>query len=118
MTTTSSATASLATNAAWLVLCNCPDAAVAEAIAQRLVQDRLAACVNLLAPVRSLYRWQGHLEQAQEHTLLIKTTAHAYPALQTAIVALHPYETPEIIAIPIAQGLPAYLDWIHENTTP
>jgi len=101
-----------------LVLCNCPDGQTAEAIAHRLVQDQLAACVNILPEVKSIYRWQDKIENALEHTLLIKTTAATYPLLQTVITELHPYEVPEIIAIPITQGLPAYLDWIHENTAP
>jgi periplasmic divalent cation tolerance protein len=101
-----------------LVLCNCPDGQTAEAIAHRLVQERLAACVNILPQVKSIYRWQGIVENAQEHTLLIKTTTANYPLLQTVITELHPYEIPEIIAFPITQGLPAYLDWINESTAP
>jgi periplasmic divalent cation tolerance protein len=101
-----------------LVLCNCPDAQTAETIAYRLVHDRLAACVNILPQVKSIYRWQDMVEAAQEHTLLIKTTTLVYPSLQSVITELHPYEVPEIIAIPFTQGLPAYLDWINENTAP
>jgi len=97
---------------ALLVLTNLPDAASAEALAHELVRQRLAACVNILPAVKSVYRWQGALEQAEETPLLIKTGAARYEALQAAIRAAHPYEVPEIIALPIAAGLPAYLDWI------
>ncbi|HZX30520.1 MAG TPA: divalent-cation tolerance protein CutA [Rhodocyclaceae bacterium] len=99
-----------------LVLTNCPDAAVAEDIARHLVEGRLAACVNILAPCRSVYRWQGAVETAAEVPLLIKTSADRYAALEAAIQAVHPYEVPEIIALPIDQGLPAYLDWVANET--
>lgn len=99
-----------------LVVTNCPDEASANAIALAVVEGRLAACVNILPPVRSIYRWQGALESASEIPLLIKTTAAGYPALEKAIAGLHPYEVPEIIALPIAQGLPAYLNWLAAET--
>lgn len=99
-----------------LVLCNTPDTACAEQIAQDLVERRLAACVNILAPCRSVYRWQGVVEHATEVPLLIKTTAARYAALETAIRALHPYDVPEIIALPLSAGLPAYLGWITQET--
>ncbi|MGE5490023.1 MAG: divalent-cation tolerance protein CutA [Actinomycetota bacterium] len=99
-----------------LVLTNCPDAAVAEDIARHLVEGRLAACVNILAPCRSIYRWQGSVETAAEVPLLIKTSADRYAALEAAIQAVHPYEVPEIIALPIDKGLPAYLDWVADET--
>jgi len=101
---------------ALLVLTNLPDAASAEALAHELVRQRLAACVNILPAVKSVYRWQGALEQAGETMLLIKTGAARYEALQAAIRAAHPYEVPEIIALPIAAGLPAYLDWIAQQS--
>ncbi|MBS1209041.1 MAG: cutA [Proteobacteria bacterium] len=100
-----------------LVLCNTPDHACAEAIAQALVERRLAACVNILAPCHSVYRWQGALEQTREVPLLIKTTTACYAALETAIREQHPYEVPEIIALPLNTGLPAYLGWIAQETT-
>jgi periplasmic divalent cation tolerance protein len=101
-----------------LVLTNLPDAAGAQALAASLVSERLAACVNVLAPCRSVYRWQGAIESAQEVPLLIKTTAERYAALEAAIRAAHPHELPEIIAVPIARGLPDYLNWIAAETLP
>lgn len=95
-----------------LVLTNLPDEASAHALAAALVTDRLAACVNVLAPCRSIYRWQGKLENAQEVPVLIKTTAERYPALEAAIRAGHAHELPEIIAVPITHGLPEYLAWL------
>lgn len=99
-----------------LVLTNLPDQASAHALATALVEERLAACVNLLAPCRSIYRWQGAIEDATEIPLLIKTTAQRYAALEAAIRARHPYELPEIIAVPIAHGLPDYLNWVVAET--
>jgi periplasmic divalent cation tolerance protein len=102
---------------ALLVLTNLPDAGSARALADQIVSARLAACVNILAPCRSVYRWQGKLEDAEEVPLLIKTSAERYPELEAAIRAGHPYELPEIIAVPLSQGLPAYLDWVAAETT-
>lgn len=99
-----------------LVLTNLPDQASAQALAATLVTERLAACVNLLAPCRSIYRWQGEIESAEETPLLIKTTAECYAALEAAIRAGHPYELPEIIAVPIVRGLPEYLAWVAAET--
>ncbi|MCX8018224.1 MAG: divalent-cation tolerance protein CutA [Rhodocyclaceae bacterium] len=101
---------------ALLVLTNLPDETSARDLAARLIELRLAACVNLLAPCRSVYRWQGKLEEASEVPLFIKTTAARYAELEAAIRAQHPYELPEIIAVPIANGLPAYLDWVAAET--
>jgi periplasmic divalent cation tolerance protein len=98
-----------------LVFTNLPDEASAQALATELVAERLAACVNVLAPCRSTYRWQGAIESTQEIPLLIKTTAERYAALEKAIRARHPYELPEIIAVPVAHGLPAYLTWVAET---
>ncbi|MBK8338426.1 MAG: divalent-cation tolerance protein CutA [Sterolibacteriaceae bacterium] len=97
---------------ALLVISNLPDRAAAESLAHALVERRLAACVNILTPCRSVYRWQGAVEQADEVPLLIKTTRARYAELEAALGALHPYEVPEIIALPLAAGLPAYLDWV------
>lgn len=102
---------------ALLVLTNLPDDASARTLAGELVELRLAACVNILAPCRSVYRWQGQVEDASEVPLLIKTTAERYAALEEAIRARHPYELPEIVAVPLAHGLPAYLDWVAAETT-
>lgn len=99
-----------------VVLCNTPDQACAEQIAQACVERKLAACVNILAPCQSVYRWQGKIEQAHEIPLLIKTTDAAYPALEALICTLHPYEVPEIIALRPATGLPAYLNWLATET--
>jgi periplasmic divalent cation tolerance protein len=99
-----------------LVLTNLPDRAAAERLAGALVEQRVAACVNILAPCRSVYRWKGAVQHDEEHPLLVKTTAERYPALETAIRAAHPYELPEIIAVPIERGLPAYLAWIDAET--
>ncbi len=100
-----------------LVLTNCPDEESANAIALALVEDRLAACVNILPRVQSVYRWQGAVESATEIPLFIKSTATNYPALEAAIRNRHPYQVPEIIALPVELGLPAYLDWIASETT-
>lgn len=101
---------------ALLVLTNVPDAEVAGRLARALLEARLAACVNILPAVRSLYHWQGALEEANEVTLQIKTIPAHYAALEAVIKAVHPYVVPEIIAIPIVDGLPAYLDWIVQET--
>jgi periplasmic divalent cation tolerance protein len=99
-----------------LVLTNLPDRAAAERIAELLIGRQLAACVNILAPCRSVYRWKGAVQRDEEHPMLIKTTAERYPALEQAIRGEHPYELPEIIAVPIERGLPAYLDWVAAET--
>ena len=99
-----------------LVLTNLPDRAAAERLAETLIAQRLAGCVNILAPCRSVYRWREAVQHDEEHPMLIKTTAERYPALETAIRAGHPYELPEIIAVPVERGLPAYLDWVAAET--
>ena len=99
-----------------LVLTNLPDRAAAERLAGALIEKRVAACVNILAPCRSVYRWDGAVEHGEEHPLLVKTTAERYPAVESAIRAAHPYELPEIIAVPIERGLPAYLAWVDAET--
>ena len=99
-----------------LVVTNCPDEAIADRIALTLVEQGLAACVNRLAPVRSIYRWQGSVERAIEVPLLIKTTRERYGDVEHAIRQLHPYEIPEIIALPIATGHASYLRWINTET--
>ena len=101
-----------------LVLTNLPDRAAAERIAEALVEQKLAACVNILAPCRSVYRWKGGLQRDEEHPLLINTTAERCPALEQALRAAHPYELPEIIAVPIERGLPQYLAWVAGETGP
>jgi periplasmic divalent cation tolerance protein len=103
---------------ALLVITNLPDRAAAEKLADALIAQRVAACVNILAPCRSVYRWKGALQHDEEHPLLIKTSAERYTELEAAIRAGHPYELPEIVAVPIERGLPAYLDWVEGETTP
>jgi periplasmic divalent cation tolerance protein len=100
-----------------LVLTNLPDRDSAEKLAGRLVEKREAACVNILAPCISIYHWQGKTESAQEVPLLIKTTEERYAALEQTIRALHPYELPEIIHVPVTGGLPDYLNWVSEETS-
>jgi periplasmic divalent cation tolerance protein len=99
-----------------LVITNLPDAASAEKLARQLVEARAAACVNQLAPCLSTYRWKGNIETSTEVPLLIKTTKEAYPRLEKLICGAHPYELPEIIAVSVTAGLPAYLDWIGRET--
>jgi periplasmic divalent cation tolerance protein len=99
-----------------LVLTNLPDRAAAERLADLVIGKQLAACVNILAPCRSVYRWKGAVQHDEEHPMLIKTTAERYPALESALRSGHPYELPEIIAVPIERGLAAYLDWVAAET--
>ena len=99
-----------------ICLTTCPDRDAADHIAAALVEERLAACVNIVPGLHSVYRWQGAVEHAGEVLLLIKTTRARYAALETAIRARHPYELPEIVAVPVTQGLPGYLDWIVAET--
>jgi periplasmic divalent cation tolerance protein len=96
-----------------IVLTTCPDAACAERIAKALVEEGLAACVNILPPMRSIYKWKGKIETANEQLLVIKSTLARFPAIRDRLRALHPYELPEIIAVPIADGLPEYLAWLN-----
>lgn len=98
-----------------LVLTNLPDAASAAQLAHHIIEHHAAACVNQLSPCTSTYRWQNVIETTTEVPLLIKTTRAAYPLLEKLICAAHPYQLPEIIAIPITAGLPAYLGWISEE---
>ena len=104
--------------AACLVITNLPDRDSAGRLAHALIEKRLAACVNVLSPCRSVYRWQGKTEDAEEFPMLIKTTLERYAELEAAIRAGHPYELPEIIAVPLAAGLPAYLEWVASETKP
>jgi periplasmic divalent cation tolerance protein len=101
---------------ALLVVTNLPDRDAALKLAQALIEKRLAACVNVLAGCTSVYRWEGKLEQAQEVPVLIKTRAGRYAEVEAAIRSLHPYELPEIIAVPVVRGLADYLGWVTEET--
>jgi periplasmic divalent cation tolerance protein len=101
---------------ALIVITNTPDRDVALKIARALIERKLAACVNILAECTSIYRWQGKLETATEVPLMIKTRAAIYDDVEAAIKSLHPYELPEIVAVPIARGLPDFLEWINAET--
>lgn len=97
-----------------LVLTHLPDREAARKLASTLIEVRVAACVNILGAGTSVYHWQGKVETAEEIPLLIKTTVARYAALEAVIRRLHPYELPEIIAVPLTQGLPGYLQWVAE----
>jgi len=99
-----------------LVLTTCPGSITAKNIANELVSNQLAACVQIVAGVQSFFRWVGKVDNKEEHLLLIKTTAERYRELEARIIALHPYEIPEIVTIPISGGLSAYLNWIDDCT--
>lgn len=95
-----------------LIYCTCPNLETAERIARQLVSDKLAACVNIVPGVSSVYEWQGQIETAQEHLLMIKSQQARFAAIETAIKAMHPYQIPEIIAVAIDSGSADYLQWI------
>lgn len=99
-----------------IVHCACPDPATAGRLAEALVGERLAACAQVLPGVRSVYRWQGEVERADEVLLLLKTVRDRLPALTARIQALHPYELPEVVAVEACGGLPAYLGWVAAET--
>ena len=99
-----------------LILTNLPDVASAEKLAHALIDKRAAACVNVLAPCHSIYRWQGAVEKTEEIPLLIKTTTVNYARVEEIVRTHHPYDVPELIAIPITHGLPAYLAWLATET--
>lgn len=100
------------------VLTNLPDSESAFNLARTLLRANLAACVNVLAPATSLYRWEGRLEEASEVPVLIKSTRERYAELERAIVEAHPYDLPEIVVLPVEAGLPAYLGWVQSECTP
>jgi periplasmic divalent cation tolerance protein len=99
-----------------LILTQMPDRATAQSLARSLVETRLAACVSIGAPVESLYHWRGQIETAQEVPLVVKTRVERYRDVETAIRSRHPYELPEILAVPVVDGLSRYVDWIAEET--
>ena len=99
-----------------LVVTTLPDRPTAERIAEALVTASVAACVNVLAECTSVYRWQGKIERAGEVPLLIKTTREAYARLEETLRSMHPYDVPEIVAMPVTAGLPAYLHWVSQET--
>jgi len=100
-----------------IVLTSLPDKEAAMRLARELVTRRLAACVNVLAECTSVYRWKGAVENAAEVPLLIKTRSGRYPELEAAIRSLHPYELPEIVAVPVQRGFDDYLQWVAEETS-
>jgi periplasmic divalent cation tolerance protein len=102
--------------AAILVLTQLPDLASAQALARALVEARLAACVSVGAPVESLYHWRGQIETATEVPVVVKTRAARYAEVEAAIRARHPYELPEILAVPVLDGFAPYLDWLAAET--
>ena len=93
-----------------------PDQEAAEAMARHLVSTRLAACVSIMAPGTSIYHWQDKIESVTEIPLLIKTTKQRYATVEAAIQELHPYELPEIIHVTVSGGLPAYIQWVQQET--
>lgn len=97
-----------------LCYCTCPDAASAQQLTEALVGERLAACVNRLPGVTSTYRWKTQVVTDTEELLLIKTTAARFPALKERLLQLHPYELPELIAVPVTEGHAPYLDWVRD----
>jgi len=99
-----------------LILTTLPERAGAEALARDLLAARLAACIQIGAAVESLYHWRGEIETARETPVAIKTRAALYPRVEAAIRRRHPYELPEIVAVPITDGLPGYVDWIAAET--
>ena len=103
---------------ALICFCTCPDAKSAERIATALVEERLAACVNLLPGVRSVYRWQDAVERADEVMLLIKTMADGFDVLKARLLELHPYELPEVLAVETDHAHPDYLLWVAAQTRP
>jgi periplasmic divalent cation tolerance protein len=99
-----------------VVLSTVPDTDTGRRIARAILERRLAACVNISGPLESLYWWEGKIQQDPEHLLVIKTREELFPALEEAVRSLHPYDVPEIIALPVGQGSSAYLDWIGAET--
>ena len=99
-----------------LVLCTFPETESVKSVAETLVNEKLAACVNVISGVQSIFRWQDKIDNANENILIIKTKDSLYDELEARIKELHPYELPEIISVPIDKGLNKYLDWISEST--
>ncbi len=101
-----------------IVLSTLPGEADAKAFAQAMVEDRLAACVNVFPIMESVFRWEGRLDEATERQIVIKTSRARVPALWERVRALHPYDVPEFIVLPIMDGSAAYLKWLSESTSP
>jgi periplasmic divalent cation tolerance protein len=105
-------------SAVQVVLCTCPDAEAAGRLASGLVEERLAACVNILPAIRSIYAWRGEVQDEAEALMIIKTTHEAYPAAEAWLKEHHPYEVPEVLSVPVQDGLAAYLEWVGEAVCP
>ncbi len=99
-----------------IAFCTFPDAEIAGKVARELVELRLAACGNVLSQVHSIYRWEGKVESSDEVLVIFKLARSSYPEFENKIRAMHPYEVPEIIAFPLTNGLPAYLEWVIESS--
>ena len=97
-----------------IIFCTCPDFDTAKSIAEAIIRGNKAACVNILPGITSVYQWKNEIETAQEHLLLIKTRQDHYQEIELLIKQMHPYELPEIISVPIGNGLPEYLNWINQ----
>ncbi len=100
------------------MLVNAASADEADLIARALVNEHLAACANIVSPIRSVYRWDGEVQTATEHMMLIKTRANLVPKVEARVKELHGYEVPEVIALPIIAGAKSYLDWVFASTAP
>lgn len=100
-----------------LVYTTLPSEEAARALVRRLVEDRLVACGTMLSPVTSVYHWEGAVEEAAETQVLLKTRGARWPALLAAVQDLHPYDVPELLAVPVEAGLPAYMAWVGDETT-
>ena len=99
---------------ALVVLCTCPTTE-AESLSQKIIEAKLAACVNILPTITSIFSWEATIQKEQESLLLIKTTQAIYPKLEAHLAEMHSYDVPEIIALPIHKGLPNYLNWINDT---
>ena len=99
----------------WIALTTLANRAAGERLAATLVEERLAACVNILGPVASIYRWEGRVERDEEFLLFIKTTRAGIAPLQTRVLELHPYDTPEFLAFEVGAGSSGYLDWVAQS---
>lgn len=99
-----------------VIFCSCPDETSANTIAGQLVKKHLAACVNIIANISSVFRWENQIEKTSEYLLLIKSTEENYAGIEAFIKSQHPYKTPEIIALPIIKGSKDYLEWLSEAT--
>jgi len=95
-----------------IVLSTCPDMQTANRISRNLVEEKLATCISIIPQIQSVYRWQGKVETASEYLLLIKANSRLFEAICDKICSLHPYELPEIVTVPIVDGLPQYLSWL------